>query len=649
MELQEIREEIISVIEKRHTGKPDIISKVNEELDLLEITDGLNGKNNLEAFYEIWQKNKNKVGDKNEINSWTAFAIGLTKSKPIDEFLPLRRAFARAGFPDIDTDFDDEKRDEIYQYIIEKYGRENVGNIGTHGLLKFKSCITRMVKVLDIADSYNKGKDAYITDNVKKVNEILSPFPKKGFLKVRDEHGETKIIKTAQDAYKYCTDFKYYMDQYPQIMRHIKDIEGNFANFGSHAAGIVISDVPLETIAPLRTARKGMLATQFTMEQLESIGLIKFDILSLLTLTVIKKAVKLIKENYDIDIDVENLKVNDDDTFALYRSGNLAGVFQCEQYGMRQTMRDIEVDNFDDIMAGISLFRPGPMDSIPEFCSRKKGMLTVDYFHPSIEKHVKPYLEKTYGILIYQEQIMQICNALAGFSIADGYIMIKAIGKKKIHLMNRFKKQFVKGCVDNGVPKDVAQQYWDKFIIPFASYGFNKSHACCYGYNSYITAYLKANYPDEFVCAFLSVEVERAHHDKVAELEKDFLKKLDITFLARDINKSKTNYFIERKKDFAGGVYKTEIRPTLLCKGIGFNAAKHIEENQPYANLKELAEKTSSSIIDSRVVYALAENGYFLNKKGKKTIEKISAEFVQIKNDLKLAAKKGVESVDIFG
>jgi len=242
----------------------------------------------------------------------------------------------------------------------------------------------------------------------------------------------------------------------------------------SHPAGIVISNVPLETIAPLRTARKGMLATQFTMDQLESIGLIKFDNLSLLTLTVIKRTVKLIKENYDIDIDVENLKVNDDDTFALYRSGNLAGVFQCEQYGMRQTMRDIEVDNFDDIMAGISLFRPGPMDSIPEFCSRKKGMSSVDYFHPSIEKYVKPFLEVTYGILVYQEQIMQICNSLAGFAITDGYIMIKAIGKKKIHLMNRFEKQFIKGCVDNGVPKDVAKQYWDKFIIPFASYGFNK-------------------------------------------------------------------------------------------------------------------------------------------------------------------------------
>jgi len=242
MKRQEIRQEIIDVIEKRHTDKPDVISKVNEELDLLELTDGLNGKNNLEAFYDIWQKNKNRVGDKNEINSWAAFALGITKTKPTDEFMPSRRAFARAGFPDIDTDFDDEKRDEVYQYIIEKYGRENVGNIGTHGLLKFKSCITRMVKVLDIADSFHKGKEAYITDNVKKVNEILSPFPKKGFLKVRDEYGETKIIKTAQDAYKYCSDFKYYMDQHPQIMRHVKDIEGNFANFGCLA-----KDTPILT------------------------------------------------------------------------------------------------------------------------------------------------------------------------------------------------------------------------------------------------------------------------------------------------------------------------------------------------------------------------------------------------------------------
>jgi DNA polymerase III subunit alpha len=417
----------------------------------------------------------------------------------------------------------------------------------------------------------------------------------------------------------------------------------------SHASGICISDIPLGRIAPLRRASKETLATQYTMEQLESLGLIKFDVLAISTLTSIKRAVKLIKTNYDIEIDIENLKTDDELTFELYRTGNLAGVFQCEQWGMRQTMRDIGVDSFNDLMAGISLYRPGPMESIPEYCGRKKEIYEVDYFHSSIEKHVKKFLEITYGIIVYQEQIMQICNALAGFSINDGYVMIKAIGKKKQYLMDKFERQFVDGCVKNDVPRNIAQQYWDKFVKPFASYGFNKSHAAAYSLTSYTTCYLKANYPDEFISALLSVESERAHHDKVQEFERDFAKKMDIKFLSKDINKSKASYVIEQKKDNSIGVAKTSIRYSLLCKGVGLKAAQHIEQNQPYENLKNFAEKTESSIVDSRVVFALAENGFFKNKKDKKSVEKFTEEFVKINNDLKMAAKKGVESVDIFG
>jgi len=250
-------------------------------------------------------------------------------------------------------------------------------------------------------------------------------------------------------------------------------IANNIVVHNSHAAGFVVSDIPIEQIAPLRRATKGALATQFTGPELESLGLIKFDILGLSMLTVIKKCIELIKENYDIDIDIANLPLNDEPTFKLYRTGNLGGVFQCEQPGMQHTMREIGVDRFDDIMAGVALYRPGPMDNIPDYCSRKKGDSMIDYFHPTIEPFVKNHLEKTYGILIYQEQLMQICNSLSNFSITDGYIMIKAIGKKKIELMNKFEKQFIAGAVENGVPQEVVEQYWEKFIVPFANYGFN--------------------------------------------------------------------------------------------------------------------------------------------------------------------------------
>jgi DNA polymerase-3 subunit alpha len=481
-DLKELKTEIIDVIKQKYSdGK--ILSVVEKELDVLGSTEGLENKNNLETFYFIWKHHDGQNGHKNDINSWTAYFLGMTKIKPDGDFLPTRRAFARAGLPDIDTDFDDEHRNDVYAYIINKYGRENVGNIGTHGLLKFKSCVTRVVKALDLANMFHMGKEIFVSGNAAKATEILAPFPKKGLVKIT-EGGESHLIKTFQDAYEYCTDFRNYIDKYENsgIKEYISQIEGTFGNFSSHAAGIVVSNVPLNEIAPLRNAKHGALATQYPNEDLEVLGLIKFDILAIATLTVIKKTVEMIKENWGIEIDIENLPLQNEPTLALYRAGNLGGVFQCENYGMQKVMRDIGVDRFDDIVAALALYRPGPMDSIPEYCARKKGEKEIDYFHKSIKPFVKPYLEKTYAVLVYQEQVMQICNSLAGFTITDGYVMIKAIGKKKQYLMNKFEKQFVAGCVGNGVPQDVAQQYWDKFIVPFAGYGFNLSHAACYGY-----------------------------------------------------------------------------------------------------------------------------------------------------------------------
>lgn len=470
-DLAKIKDEILEVVKQKN---PDLIDKINIELETLEITEGLDGKSNLETFYNLWQSKKAQTGSRNDINSWTAYGLGLTTKKPEGDFLPVRRAFARAGFPDIDTDFDDEHKDDVIDYLISRYGRSNVGVIGTHNKLNFRSCVTRIVKACDIANSYHKGKDEYVTANVAKVNEILEPFPQMGITKIKDENGEVHIIKGIKDAYEHCKEFKFYMDKYPDVMKYSKDIEGGFSNFSRHASGVVVSDVPLEEIAPLRTAGGGKIATQWTGEELESLGLIKFDILAIATLTVIKRTVKMVKDNYDIDVNIYSLPVNDDKTFELYRKAYLTGVFQCENGGMQKTMKEIGVDSFDDIVAAIALYRPGPMDSIPEYCNRKRGVSRIDYFHPSIERHVKKHLEKTKGFMIFQEQIMQVCNSLAGFSITDGYVMIKAIGKKKPYLMEKFKKEFIKGCSSNNVPVDVSEQYWEKFIIPFSGYGFNK-------------------------------------------------------------------------------------------------------------------------------------------------------------------------------
>jgi DNA polymerase-3 subunit alpha len=506
---EQIKKEMLSVISIVNKIEliGDMLEKVNNEIEILSSTLGIGDKNNLESFYDIWKKNNGNIGSKNDINSWVAYGLGMTTLKPNGEFLPPRRVFARAGFPDIDSDFDDLHRDDVYNYIIEKYGRENVGNIGTYNSLKLKSCIKRMGKVFDVANAYHKGKEAYITDNAIKVEEITKSLPKQmgAILTVQAPNGEEVKIKTIQDAYTYCPDFKYYIDKFPQLLKVSKDIEGIGAIISVHASGIVISDLPLASIAPLRQAKKDNFATQYAAEDLEALGLIKFDILGLQTLTIIAETLKMIKANYGIDIDIEKLPFDDKKTFDLYRSGNLTGVFQCDKPGMQKTIRQIQPDTFEDISAAIALYRPGPMANIPIYCSIKKGEREPNYFHASIEKYVKPILEDTHSVIVYQEQIMQICNSLAGFSITDGYVMIKAIGKKKQELMNRFENDFINGCVKNNVPKDVAKQYWDKYITPFSLYGFNRSHSVIYAINSYICCYLKANYTDEYMVAFLNV------------------------------------------------------------------------------------------------------------------------------------------------
>ena len=636
-----------------------LVEKTKNELDILE------KENKLDDFYNVWKKHNGKIGHINKINSWTAYCLGMTTVKPNGEFLPERRVFARAGFPDIDSDFDYFRRDDIYNYIIEKYGRESVGNIGTYSLLKLKSAVRRIGKALDVANAFHKGPKDYTTINEAKVKEILDalPKPRGAFLKVNDEEGKEQTIKTIFDAYKYCPDFRKYMDKFPGIKEHAKNIEGLISNTGIHASGLCISNEPLSRVAPMKVSKKG-LATQFAYEDLEAIGIIKFDILAISTLTVIKNTVDLIYENYGIKIDIKNIVPNDKKTFELYRSGNLIGVFQAEGKGMQETFQEIETSNFNDIMATIALYRPGPMGSIPEYCARKKGLKNIDYFHPSIEKYVKPYLEETYGVLCYQESVMQICNALAGFSITDGYVMIKGVCKKKKEIIDLFRKQFVEGCCKKGIPQNIAEQYWDKFIVPFSSYGFNKSHACCYALLSYSCAYLKANYPDEFMVCYLNVENRKKQqdsHEKVALLERD-LSNFNIELLPKDINTCNVDYEIVKKKNISSGVLKTQIMPAIICKGIGVEVAEDVVKRRPYTDLRSIAHQTTQGLFTKESLGCLIEAGFFADEykeanKGKNRKEKISVEkfkevivnkFDSLRKDKKKSADKGIGSEGLF-
>lgn len=634
------------------------------EIDKWAKTDNLDEKTVLQKFYAQWKSGKK--GHQNLVNSWTAYHLGVTSKKPEEgkEFFPKRRAFARPSPPDIDSDFDYTRRHEVLDYIVDRYGRYNVGNIGTYGGLKMKSCLTRIIKSLDIANAYkvdHNGKadnNAYVRANIDKVTEIIQSLPRQrgAVMKVKDDDtGDEIVLKTLKDVVdansRECDDFRFYMKKHPEIMKHAGHIEGLLSIFGIHASGIVISDIPLQEIAPLRTSKDSgdvvTLATQFAFEDLEALGLIKFDILAISTLTVIAESIRLIKENTGVDLDIENLpldsrlSVESKKTFDLYKSGKLTGVFQCESTGMQDTCVQMGVDSFDDIMALISLYRPGPMDNIPDYCERKFGRQPVNYFHPTIEKHVKHILSKTYGIATYQEDLMRICSDLAGMSLGDGYVVIKGVSKKKIEIITKYKNIFVDGCVINGVPPDIANQYWEKFIVPFANYGFNAAHAACYAYNSYITAFLKANYPEEFIVAYLNVETTRRKMKRTEILENE-AQRMGISIIPRDINTCGLNWEIIRKKDEANGVYKSEIRPSIHCKGLPEKAAENIVANRPYNTLKEFAEKTDSSVGVESVI-ALCDAKFFKMKKAK-----MVESFNIVREDLKSLRKKGRSSDNIF-
>lgn len=619
------------------------------ELDELSKIDGLSKEYAIEEFYSLYLKLSENSGSKNGINSFLAYCLYMTSFCPdlSSDFLPSRRIFARAGFPDIDADFDYERRSEVYQYLISKYGRENVGNIGTYGTLKMKSYVTRVVKALDLSNSFTLGKDSYVKNNNLLVREIIDSLPeqKGAFLKVRDEEGEEHVIKNLTDAVEYCTEFSKYISKYPDIIEHAKRIEGLSSSYGVHAAGVVISGEPLKRIAPLRGTSKSEddsgvdFATQFGYEDLEYLGLIKFDILALSTLSVISETVNNIKSRLGIEIDVENLPLDDYKSFELYRSGNLIGVFQCEEKGMQKTMMQMGVDRFEDICAGIALFRPGPMASIPKYCARKKGAEKIDYFNSSIEPFVKDILKPTYGILVYQEQVMQLCNSLAGLTVSEGYQVIKAVGKKKEDQLKKFKNRFVDGCLNNKVEKSLAAKYWDDFIMPFAAYGFNKSHSYCYGLLSYQTAYLKANFPNEFILSYLNIETRQKKWEKIDTLMAE-AKRMGIKINAKNLNVSGIKYKLQEEKI---GAHKfCSITPSILCKGLKFAAGEEIERKQPFRNFEDFVARVDTGVVDSEAIQALSDSGFF--PKTKDPVDK----FIKLREHVKSVRKKGMSGVDLF-
>ncbi len=432
----------------------------------------------IEGFYNTYQDIDKNIERDNPRNSALAYYMGICDPPARVFDLEKRRTYGRSGFPDVDMDFDYLLRYKIVDYIIDKYGRDYVGNIGTVQKLKIKAAVRRAIKILDPADSVRFDKEGKIIkdesgQSFALENEVLNTLPK--LMKRPDG----SFVETVEEAAQEYPEFGKFMKAYPEVYRVACRIKGTISSFGSHAAGIVVSPIPLAKIAPLHVTtvkaagggkRERVIATQFGMEVLEELGLIKFDVLGLATLTAVSMACVLIKEEYGANIDWKEIPLDDKKTLALLSSGRTDGCFQLENHGMKQCLRMIGIDSFDDLVVAVAMYRPGPKDYIPEFAGRKAGNISVSYPHPLLENITK----RTWGIICYQEQVMQAFMVLADLTASDGYDFMKGCAKKKIDKIEKYKEKFLKGTKAQGIPQSVVKKIWAD-LYKFSGYAFNKS------------------------------------------------------------------------------------------------------------------------------------------------------------------------------
>ena len=451
--------------------------------------------------------------------SLVAYALGITNLDPIRWGLLFERFLnpERVSMPDFDIDFCQDRREEVKLYVQERYGRDRVAQIITFGTLQARAALRDVGRVLEMP--YGQ------VDRIAKLVPS-NPANPVTIAQALESEVELKRMKASEEQVSHLIDTAI-------------QLEGLYRHASTHAAGLVISDRPLPELVPIyRDPRSEMPATQFNMKYVEMAGLVKFDFLGLKTLTVIKKAIELIAER-GITINIDQIPLDDEATFKLLTEGDTVGVFQLESSGMRDVLRGLKPDRFEDIIAVVALYRPGPMDNIPTYIARKHGREEVHYMHPKLE----PILSETYGIMIYQEQVQQAARDLAGYTLGGADILRRAMGKKIKEEMDAQRQKFVEGSADhNEISAQLSGDIFDQ-IAAFAGYGFNKSHAAAYALVTYQTAWLKANYPVEFFAA--SMALDSHNTDKLAIFRQDCLHH-DISILPVDINHSHPHFSVEQ-------------------------------------------------------------------------------------------------------
>jgi DNA polymerase-3 subunit alpha len=459
----------------------------------------------------------------------------------------------------------------VIEYVGRKYGRQNVCQIITFGTMAAKGVIRDVGRTLDIAYAD--------VDRIAKLipNELHITIEKA----LEQEPRLREELKNPETA---------------RLIEIARRLEGLSRHASTHAAGVVIAPKPLEELIPLYKSNKDEITTQYSMKDLEAIGLLKMDLLALATLTVLDQAVKRIREEKGIELDLLKIPLTDPLVYALYSEGKTNGVFQFESGGMKAELRRLRPERFEDLIALNALFRPGPMDMIPEFIKRKHGQIEVQYFHPLLE----PILKETYGIIVYQEQVMQIASRLGGFSLGEADILRKAMGKKDTATMVSNREKFLKGARQNKIPEKVAAQIFD-LMQEFAKYGFNKSHATAYALLAYQTAYLKVHHPVQFMASLLTSEI--GNTDKIVMYIAE-CKQMGIPILPPDVNESELHFRSQGDKIRFG---------MLAIRNVGEGTIRSIlqyrREHGRFRSLYHLCEEVDSRAVNKRVVEGLIKSG----------------------------------------
>jgi DNA polymerase-3 subunit alpha len=531
------------------------------------------------ADFIKWAKNQNIAvgpGRGSGAGSVVAWALTITDLDPLRFGLLFERFLnpERVSMPDFDIDFCQSRRDEVISYVQQKYGRAQVAQIITFGKLQARAVLRDVGRVLQMP--YGQ------IDRLCKMvpNNPANPVTLAEAINIEPR------LQAERDSDQ----------QVAELMEISLKLEGLYRHASTHAAGVVIGDRPLQELVPLyRDPKSDMPVTQFNMKWVEKAGLVKFDFLGLKTLTVLEKAVELLAET-GVTLDINNLPLDDTATYELMGRGDTIGVFQLESAGMRDVLRKMKPDKFEDIIALVALYRPGPMDNIPLFIARKKGEKELDYLYDTLQ----PILQETYGVMIYQEQVMQIAQTLSGYSLGEADLLRRAMGKKIKEEMAAQKARFVDGAVEGGVPKNKASEIFDQ-VDSFAGYGFNKSHAAAYALIAYQTAWLKANYPVAFYAASMSLDFERT--DKLNIFKQDAAKH-DITVCIPDVNKSEARFAINGNEVFYA---------LSAIRNVGTQAMQLLveerKENGPFKDVFDFARRTAGIGLNKRLLEHLIAAG----------------------------------------